>query len=52
MIARSSEFQLHQRQQKKAPHEYHLNKKKNKSRLHMRDDILEYIRGESVGKDD
>ena len=40
VVACTSEFQLLQREQKKALHEYHINKRKN-SRLHMCDDILE-----------
>lgn len=36
----TSAFQLIQRQQKKAMHEYHINKRK-RSKLHMRNDILE-----------
>ena len=40
VAARTSEFQLLQREQKKTLHEHHINKRKN-SRLHMRDDILE-----------
>ena len=40
VAARTSEFQLLQREQKKSLHEYHVNQRK-RSRLHMRDDILE-----------
>ena len=40
VAARTSAFQLIQRQQKQATHEYHINKRK-RSRLHMRNDILE-----------
>ena len=40
VAARTSAFQLIQRQQKQAMHEYHINKRK-RSRLHMRNDILE-----------
>ena len=40
VVARTSEFQLLQREQKKALHEHHINKRKI-SRLHIRDDILE-----------
>ena len=40
VAARTSQFQLLQREQKKSLHEYHVNQRK-RSRLHMRDDILE-----------
>ena len=40
VAARTSEFQLLQREQKKSLHEHHVNQRK-RSRLHMRDDILE-----------
>ena len=40
VAARTSEFQLLQREQNKSLHEYHVNKRK-RSRLHMGDDILE-----------
>ena len=40
VAARTSEFQLLQREQKKSLHEYHVNQRK-RSRLQMRDDILE-----------
>ena len=40
VAGRASEFQIIQRQQKQALHEYHINKRE-RSKLHMRDDILE-----------
>ena len=40
VAGRTSEFQIIQRQQKHALHEYHINKRK-RSKLFMRDDILE-----------
>ena len=49
VAARTSEFQLLQREQKKSLHEHLVNKRK-RSRLHMRDDILEIHMKRKPGK--